>query len=149
MYQQQGRLYKWQPEWNSRGRGRGGGCGYGGWRQFGPPPTHLCPCACHKACGKCCLGWEAAPPTTNTFAAAPAVNTAPAAAPPGWVRVNDLRGLGLAPMQIQPVAEPAQAPMQPMAPVQPMAPMQPMAQPIPPPPPGWIQLDADGNVPSA
>ncbi|KAL7726072.1 hypothetical protein ACLKA6_008530 [Drosophila palustris] len=132
MYQQQGRLYKWQPEWNSRGRGRGRGRGYGGWRQFGPPPTHLCPCACHKACGKCCLGWEAAPHTTNTFAAAPAVNTAPAAAPPGWVRVNDLRGLGLAPMQIQP-----------------MAPMQPMAQPISPPPPGWIQLDADGNVPSA
>ncbi|KAL7723081.1 hypothetical protein ACLKA6_018423, partial [Drosophila palustris] len=44
--------------------------------------------------------------------------------------------------------EPAQAPLQPMAPVQPMAPMQPMAQPIPPPPPGWIQLDADGNVSS-
>ncbi|KAL7725512.1 hypothetical protein ACLKA6_010082 [Drosophila palustris] len=39
--------------------------------------------------------------------------------------------------------EPAQAP------VQPMAPMQPMAQPIHPPPPGWIQLDADGNIPSA
>ncbi|KAL7723101.1 hypothetical protein ACLKA6_012433 [Drosophila palustris] len=93
------------------------------------------------ACGKCCLGWEAAPPTTNTLAAAP-VNTAPAAVPPGWVSVNALRGLGY-------VAEPAQAPMQPMAPVQPMAPMQPMAQPIHPPPPGWIQLDADGNIPSA
>ncbi|KAL7731917.1 hypothetical protein ACLKA6_017490 [Drosophila palustris] len=92
MYQQQGRLYKWQPEWNSHGRGRGRGRGYEGWCQFGPPPTHLCPCACHK---------------------------------------------GSTPHLLQRHQD------------QPMAPMQPMAQPIPPPPPGWIQLDASGNVPSA
>ncbi|KAL7726712.1 hypothetical protein ACLKA6_012789 [Drosophila palustris] len=117
MYQQQGgRFYK-QP-WS--GRGRGHGRGFGGWRQYGPPlPFTGCACRCHRVCGKCCVGWEAAPSSANTASAAapqaaPPVVAPPVVAPPGWVRIDDLR--------------PAQAAIQ-------------AAQ--------WVQLDADGNLPPA
>ncbi|KAM8718265.1 hypothetical protein ACLKA7_000967 [Drosophila subpalustris] len=51
------------------------------------------------------------------------------AAPPGWVRVNELRGW--MPLDAEENVLPAQP--------------RPVAQPVP----GWVQLDADGNVPPA
>ncbi|KAL7724079.1 hypothetical protein ACLKA6_000615 [Drosophila palustris] len=92
MYQQEeGRFYK-QP-WSGRGRGRRHGRGFGGWRQYGPPlPFTGSASRCHRVCGKCCVGWEAAPPSANiASAAAPQAAAPQAAAPPGWVRIEDLR----------------------------------------------------------
>ncbi|KAL7723602.1 hypothetical protein ACLKA6_007300 [Drosophila palustris] len=125
MYSARGRYNKWVPvpqqQWSGRGRGRGRGFG---WRQFGPQPAYgSCACRCHTVCGKCCEGWEAAPPT-----AAP-----PAAAPPGWVRIDDLRAqAAIQQAQWAPLdADGNVAPAQPRPVVQ------------------WVPLDADGNLPPA
>ncbi|KAM8707504.1 hypothetical protein ACLKA7_005048 [Drosophila subpalustris] len=90
MCSQRGRYYKWIPQQQLSGRGRDLG-----WRQFGPPPAYGS-CRCHQVCGKCCEGWEAAPPAAAPpaaapRAAAPPAAAQPAAAPPGWVRSEDLR----------------------------------------------------------
>ncbi|KAL7724084.1 hypothetical protein ACLKA6_000620 [Drosophila palustris] len=117
------------------GRGRGHGRGFDGWRQFGPPlPFTGCASRCHRVCGKCCVGWEAAPPSANTASAA-----APqAAAPPGWVRIEDLRPAQAAIKAAQWVQLDADGNV---PPAQPRPVAQPVAQ--------WVQLDADGNVPPA
>ncbi|KAM8702396.1 hypothetical protein ACLKA7_007727 [Drosophila subpalustris] len=131
MYSQRGRYYKWVPQQQLSGRGRSRGRDLG-WRQFGPPPAYgSCACRCHHVCGKCCEGWEAAPPAAAPPAAAPPAAAQPARAPPGWVRSEDLR---------------SHAAIQPWVPLDcdanvPPAQPRPVVQ--------WIPLDADGNVPPA
>ncbi|KAL7723862.1 hypothetical protein ACLKA6_016072 [Drosophila palustris] len=150
MYSARGRYNKWVPapqqQWSGRGRGRGRGFG---WRQFGPQPAYgSCACRCHTVCGKCCEGWEAAPPTAAPPAAAPPAAAppaaappaaaqpavvVPAAAPPGWVRIDDLRAqAAIQQAQWAPLdADGNVAPAQPRPVVQ------------------WVPLDADGNLPPA
>ncbi|KAM8702740.1 hypothetical protein ACLKA7_000869 [Drosophila subpalustris] len=140
MYSGRGRYNKWVPvpqqQWSGRGRGRGRGFG---WRQFVPQSAYgSCACRCHRVCGKCCEGWEAAPPAAAPPAAAPpaaaqlaVVDTA--AAPPGWVRIDELRA--------QSAIQQAQwAPLDADGNVAPAQP-RPVVQ--------WVPLDADGNVPPA
>ncbi|KAM8714604.1 hypothetical protein ACLKA7_000046 [Drosophila subpalustris] len=94
MYSARGRYNKWVPvpqqQWSGRGRGFG-------WSQFGPQPAYgSCACRCHTVCRKCCEGWKAAPPAAAPPAAVPPAAAqpavvVPAAAPPGWVRIDELR----------------------------------------------------------
>ncbi|KAL7726023.1 hypothetical protein ACLKA6_005770 [Drosophila palustris] len=137
MYSARGRYNNWVPvpqqQWSGRGRGRGRGFG---WRQFGPQPAYgSCACRCHTVCGKCCEGWEATPPAAAPPAAAPPAAAqpavvVPAAAPPGWVRIDELRAqAAIQQAQWAPLdADGNVAPAQPRPVVQ------------------WVPLDADGNV---
>ncbi|KAL7724519.1 hypothetical protein ACLKA6_001895 [Drosophila palustris] len=140
-----GQSRKWVPvpqqQWSGRGRGRGRGFG---WRQFGPQPAcGSCACRCHTVCGKCCEGWEADPPAVAPPAAAPPAAAPPAAAqpavvvpeaaPPGWVRIDELRAqAAIQQAQWAPLdADGNVAPAQPRPVVQ------------------WVPLHADGNLPPA
>ncbi|KAL7724176.1 hypothetical protein ACLKA6_017249 [Drosophila palustris] len=109
-----------------------------------PQPAYgSCACRCHRVCGKCCEGWEAAPPaaappaaappTAAPPASAPPAVVVPAAAPPEWVRIDELRA--------QAAIQQAQwAPLDADGNVAPAQP-RPVVQLVP--------LDADGNVPPA
>ncbi|KAL7726041.1 hypothetical protein ACLKA6_008500 [Drosophila palustris] len=80
---------------------------------------HMAPVRAHATKSVVSVVWAAAPPAVAPLAAAP----------PGWVRVDELRGW--IPLDADGNVLPAQP--------------RPVAQPVP----GWVQLDADGNVPPA
>ncbi|KAM8707490.1 hypothetical protein ACLKA7_005034 [Drosophila subpalustris] len=143
MYQQGGR-YKWAPQQQWSGRGRGRGRGLGGWRQFGPPPAYgPCACPCHEDCCKCCVGWVAAPQTANTTPAA----VPPAAAPPAAVPPAAAPPAAVPPAAAPPAAAPPAGAPPGWVRIDELRGSMLTAQPRP--VVGWVQLDADGNVPPA